>query len=541
MNAPNPVATLEELVEAAPSEEAAFIRWQAKWLDEARPKQLQPDGDWTVWLNCAGRGYGKSRLGCEWIGAQAVQNPGTRWLVSARTIADLRATVFEGESGLCSVIPRELIIPVNGSPYHKSLFEMRVRTLGGGPPSLIKGISAEKPEAFRGPQFHGGLLDEFAAWEKMSYAWDMILFGMRLGDHPKIVITTTPRPKKLLGQMVRNEMAYKVVTSTGSSYENLDNLAGTFAAQLKQYEGTQIGRQEVYAEILDSMDTGIIRRAWFPLYSPNLKLPAFDQIVMSLDTAFTEDARAKKDSDDQETKAGDPDFTFCTVWGYWANRAKKTQHCMLLDAWQARLGLPDLLKRVRRELKNVYGGEEQKNQVRTPVGPRILGGTGRRPDLILIEDKGSGISLRQMLAREIDDKFIIAYNPGKASKLERLHSVSHIVASGMVFLPEGKMPNNAGFVTGSGRPAVWGDIKGEWLEPVDAVGSENIIETLLEQLTTFKGKDTIEHDDGVDSFSQAIRHFADWYGISTKLKPNKSELDEDRKLPPKREFKRAYG
>jgi phage terminase large subunit-like protein len=133
----------------------------------------------------AGRGAGKTRTAAEQVGWWAWTEPGTRWLVGAPTSSDVRATCFEGDSGLLSVIPAQLI-----TDYNRAFHELKL-TNG----SLIKGIPASEPERFRGPQFHGAWLDELAAWDYLQEAWDQIMFGVRLGNKTRILATTTPKPK----------------------------------------------------------------------------------------------------------------------------------------------------------------------------------------------------------------------------------------------------------------------------------------------------------------------------------------------------------
>lgn len=129
------------------AEQQAAFAWRAKWLTSAHDHQVLPPGNWwAIWLMLAGRGAGKTRTAAEQIGWWAWTEPGTRWLVAAPTSADVRATCFEGDSGLLSVIPQILV-----ADYNKTASELRL--ING---SLIKGIPASEPERFRGPQFHGG-------------------------------------------------------------------------------------------------------------------------------------------------------------------------------------------------------------------------------------------------------------------------------------------------------------------------------------------------------------------------------------------------
>ena len=182
---------------ARPHQEA--LLWRASWLATRHLHQIEPDNDWWhVWLMLAGRGSGKSRAGAEWTGWEALTDPHSRSLVAAPTSGDLRDVCFEGDSGLLNVIPPALI-----RSYSRSLHEL---ILHNG--SLIKGIPASEPERFRGPQWHRAWCDEVAAWGlsqgsgRDEDAWDMIAMSMRLGQKPRILISTTPKPRRLIKSLV---------------------------------------------------------------------------------------------------------------------------------------------------------------------------------------------------------------------------------------------------------------------------------------------------------------------------------------------------
>ena len=440
--------------------ERAIADWQMTWLTKRLPHQVPPKSqDWTVWLLLAGRGAGKTRTAAEVLGSWAVMQPGTRWLVSAPTYGDLTGVCFEGESGLINVIPPDLI-----ESYNRSEVEIKLRS-----GSTIKGITAEKPERFRGPQFHGGWLDELAAWQRADEAFDLLMFGMRLGDHPRIIATTTPKPNTIIRNLLARE-GKDVIVTRASTYANLDNLAPTFRDQILRYEGTTIGRQEIHAEVIDPEEMGVIKRTWMKLWPHGRELPELEFIVMSLDTAFTEDTGS--------TVKGDPDYSACCVWGVFSPRADR-RDIILLDCWQDRLGFPDLIKRVKTEFKAVYAPRER-SILKPMFGPSYTEDSGRKPDVLLIEDKGSGISLRQTLGRE--GIVSAPYNPGRARKLDRLHAVSPLFAAGRVWIPEsGKAPGN---------PVSWAN-------------------PLVEQLCTFSGEGSIPHDDMMDAGVQGLRYLAD--------------------------------
>ena len=445
-----------------PAEQKAAIRARIKWLAVANKHQITPTGDWwAIWLLLAGRGAGKTRAAAEWTWWEAWTKPKTRWLVSAPTSSDVRDVCFEGDSGLLSVIPPSLV-----DHYTRSLHEIYL-TNG----SLIKGIPASEPSRFRGPQFHGGWCDELAAWDYLDESWDMIQFGMRLGSKPLMLCTTTPKPKPLIVDLVDRD-GNDVVYTTASTYDNIQNLAPTFRAQILQYEGTKLGRQEIYAEIIDPEESGVIKRAWFKLWPHETPLPRFEYVVQSYDCATSD-----------KTK-NDP--TACTVWGVFKPSPDKSMSVMLIDAWEEYLQYPDLRPRVIEEATSIYGDANEF-------------GHGKKVDLIVIEDKSAGISLIQDLQRA--GLPIRSYNPGNADKMQRLNIVAPIIAKGRVYIPE-SMKNE-----GMAR---------DWAE------------TVISQLCSFP---EVRHDDLVDSTTQALRILRDsgHINIDPVYDPHDS-YDEDRPM-----------
>jgi len=447
----------------------AFLQWELK----AHDYQRWPDGDWTVWLLLAGRGAGKTRTAAESLRNQAWSQSGTRWLVSAPTYGDLDRVCFNGESGLGAVIPPSMIESFNKT-------DLVIKLVNG---SLIEGISAENYERFRGPQFHGAWCDELAAWTYAEDAWDLMMMGQRLGKHPRIIATTTPKPRPLIQRLVKDP---HTVVTRASTYKNLANLAPTMQRELLKYEGTKYGRQEIHGELIDPEESGIIQRSWFNIWPREKPLPQFEFILMSLDTAFTEKTKDKK--------THDPDPTASTTWGVFRNGHK--WGVMLLDCWQDFLGLPALIKRVKEERQIRYGDDAHLPIYTAPGAPRRPAMLGRATDLIVIEEKGSGISLRQSL--EAEGIVPWPYNPGKADKLARLHAVSHLFKGGYFFLPE--------HLQRDGEP-------------------REFIDELITQLCTFAGEGSIKHDDYVDSTTQAARYIMDMMGLTVDPAPPPEEAE----------------
>ena len=247
------------------------------WTDQlARPEQLPTEEDWSVWLYLAGRGAGKTRTAAEWMAWEAIKTPKTRWAVVAATFSDVRDTCAEGESGLVSILKRYGAL----ENYNRSMGEIRL-TNG----SRIKLFSADEPDRLRGPQFHGAWCDELAAW-RYEDTWDQLQFGLRLGEHPRTLITTTPRPvpiiKKLLAQ---DDGSVKVVR--GSTFDNAKNLAPSALAQLRaRYEGTRLGRQELFAEVLTDTPGALWTLEMLEVTRLQ-KAPEFVRVVVAIDPATT--------------------------------------------------------------------------------------------------------------------------------------------------------------------------------------------------------------------------------------------------------------
>jgi predicted phage terminase large subunit-like protein len=239
---------------------------RTKWLSQARPNQVTPKGDWRAWLVLAGRGFGKTRTGAEDVAWYAACNPNAQIAVVAPTFNDVRGTCFEGVSGLMSCIPHESI-----AEYNRSRQEIR---LANG--ALIRGFSADTPDRLRGPQFHRAWCDELAAWTYPE-AFDQLAFGLRLGENPQLVATTTPRPTKVIRDLLNG---LGTIVTRGSTFDNAANLAPTALAALRdKYEGTRLGRQELFAEILEDIDGAI----WTREMILRGQAPQMQRIVVGVD------------------------------------------------------------------------------------------------------------------------------------------------------------------------------------------------------------------------------------------------------------------
>lgn len=239
----------------------------------ARSEQRAPAGDvWDYWNLFAGRGFGKTRTGAEWVIGKAKNEE--RGALVGPTAADVRDIMVEGESGILAC----------ARPNFRPEYQPSKRRLVYPNGAMQFCYSADEPERLRGPQHHYAWADELAAWRYLQYAWDMLSMGMRLGDHPQVCTTTTPRPLPLIKWLKASERA---VTVSGSTYANLHNLAPTFARTVvDRYAGTTLGRQELDAEILEDLPGALVRRAWIER-SRVLVAPELDLKAVSVDPAGT--------------------------------------------------------------------------------------------------------------------------------------------------------------------------------------------------------------------------------------------------------------
>jgi phage terminase large subunit-like protein len=217
------------------------------WKFWARPQQIAPTGDWNTWFINAGRGFGKTRAGVEWV-RQKVMQGHKRIAAIAATNSDIERVMINGESGFLARCWKG-DKTAKGVPLGKPLWSPTKRLLTWENGAYVQFFSAEEPERLRGPQFEVAWCDELAAWNKDRDTWDMLQFCLRLGKHPQICVTTTPKPTKLVRDILKNP---KTVVTYGSTFDNSANLASTYIEAVKiQYEGTRLGRQELYAEVLD--------------------------------------------------------------------------------------------------------------------------------------------------------------------------------------------------------------------------------------------------------------------------------------------------
>ncbi len=218
------------------------------WL--ARPEQLAPDGDWRVWLMMAGRGFGKTRAGAEWVRAIAENDGRARIALVGATLGEVRSVMVEGPSGLLSIAPW----------WNRPAFSPALRRLIWPNGAMAILFGAAEPEALRGPQFSHGWADEIAKWAGGEAVWDNLMMGMRLGREPRVLATTTPRPVALVRNLVARD-GTDVAVTRGRTADNSANLAdGFIAAMERNYGDTRLGRQELDGELIDDVEGALWSR-----------------------------------------------------------------------------------------------------------------------------------------------------------------------------------------------------------------------------------------------------------------------------------------
>lgn len=252
--------------------------FQFHWQLLARREQCAPAGDWRIWMIMAGRGFGKTRAGAEWVRQIAEADPTARIALVAASLAEARAVMVEGESGLMAVCPPERM-----PQFEPSLH--RVRFANGAQVQLF---SAAEPEGLRGPQHSHAWCDEIGKWplahERATRCWDNLLMGLRLGSDPRIMVTTTPRAVPLVQRLVRQEQSGEVVISRGSTLENAANLPERFLTAISsEFGGSNLARQEIGGELLEDIEGALWTRAMLEQARETGTLPEHRRIVVAVD------------------------------------------------------------------------------------------------------------------------------------------------------------------------------------------------------------------------------------------------------------------
>lgn len=250
---------------------------ESEWRRKARAEQTPPPGSWFIWLILAGRAWGKTWVGSNWLADQARTSVG-EYAVIARSERDCRETCIEGESGLLAALG----LSRGSREYRRGTGQIE---LPNG--SVIKSYSAESPESTRGPNFSGVWCDELAAWRFLAQTWNETLIpAVRIGD-PQVVVTTTPKSVPLLREFLTRDDGSVVVTR-GSTFDNEANLSPRAIAEFRRMDGTRIGRQELLGELLDDVEGALWHRELIEPYRvARIDREQLVRVVVAIDPAVS--------------------------------------------------------------------------------------------------------------------------------------------------------------------------------------------------------------------------------------------------------------
>jgi phage terminase large subunit-like protein len=242
-----PDAEIERIVRALG--DGGLLRFAGDWPAWSHAGQEEPGGDWRVWVMLAGRGFGKTRAGAEWVGQFAREHPGAAIALVAATADEARRVMIEGPSGLLAA--------ARAGERSRMRWEPSLRRLrfASGAEAFV--YSGAHPDALRGPQHHIAWCDELAKWEKPEESWTNLQLGLRCGERPRALVTTTPRPLKALVAILGEEGVVRTGGSTGKN----PHLPGAFVSAMeRQHRGTRLGRQELDGELIEDLEGALFSR-----------------------------------------------------------------------------------------------------------------------------------------------------------------------------------------------------------------------------------------------------------------------------------------
>jgi phage terminase large subunit-like protein len=278
----------EEQARALAGMDPDVLLWD--WSVWGRPEQQAPEGDdWAIWAYIAGRGAGKTRTAAEWVREQAryTTEGQRRFALVARTAADVRDVIVEGESGIMNVTP----------PSERPLYEPSKRRLTWPNGNTATCFTADEPDSLRGPQFTHAWGDEVAAWRQTPDAAGMTAFdnlrvGTRLGRNPRIMVTTTPKRVPLLYKLIDEAKTGRVVITRGSTLDNSGNLSGAYLDAITGvYAGTRLAAQELYGEMLDDVEGALWNEEMIERGRESMLPPGTPLRIIGVDPSVAENPR----------------------------------------------------------------------------------------------------------------------------------------------------------------------------------------------------------------------------------------------------------
>lgn len=246
----------ERMASFATLSEAEQKELRHHWRFWGRSEQVAPEGDWRTWLILAGRGFGKTRAGAEWVREITAAQPDARIALVAASLGEARSVMVEGESGVMSISP----------PGRRPTFEPSLRRLSWPNGAQATLYSAGEPEALRGPQSSHAWCDELAKWDnvngKAERCWDNLLLGLRLGERPRVLVTTTPRAVPLLQRLLKREASSDLALSRGTTADNAEHLPARFVRDIhREYRGSSLARQELDGELIADREGALWTRS----------------------------------------------------------------------------------------------------------------------------------------------------------------------------------------------------------------------------------------------------------------------------------------
>jgi len=257
------------------------------WTVWARPDQLPPEPLKPVWLVLGGRGAGKTRTGAEWVKGMALGHPPfaemrtERIALVGETQGQVRDVMIEGVSGLLAIHTR----------WERPTWQPSLRRLEWPNGAIAQVFSAEDPESLRGPQFGAAWSDELAKWPNLQECWDMLQFGLRLGDRPRQIVTTTPRPVPLIKRLLAEP---HVAVSRAKMRDNRFNLAAEFVRTVTDtYGGTRLGRQELDGEVVEDSPDALWTRMMVEA-AREKEAPPLARVVVAVDPPASSSQRADR-------------------------------------------------------------------------------------------------------------------------------------------------------------------------------------------------------------------------------------------------------
>jgi phage terminase large subunit-like protein len=310
----------------------------------ARGDQWPPEGDdWLVWLLKGGRGSGKTRSGSEWMRKMSIGLERTS--IIGPTISHIRDTMVEGESGLLAVFDNAKISALWEPSKRRITIACKCKGTKHRGGHMISAFTGDEPERLRGPQHAAVWLDEPAHFALIEAVWDNMMFGLRLGKHPRVLCSTTPLPTKWMKKLIAEEDTVAVTVST---YANMDNLAPSFKkVMLSKYEGTRLGRQELYGEVLED----IVGALWtWAMIQDNAILPSvtedntlyypvthaeMDRVIVAIDPAGTSSKKRDETGIVVVGKAGEHFYVLADYSGTFTPEGWASEAWKAFDKYQA--------------------------------------------------------------------------------------------------------------------------------------------------------------------------------------------------------------